>query len=154
MIGISCSSFVQNSFNTTFHVLWNWVPTNVPQQFKMERIRDFFRDVLPVLFIVQVIPDRQAERKVRRVHGQFCLPPGPIFFWRNRLFMKMGKECIVLVCNNRDSDNQCGLNFNRITKIEPRRSLWHRPIRRNAKKSDKEWIPGDDVAKVCSDHFV
>ena len=66
----------------------------------------------------------------------------------------MAKECVVFGCTNRDTDKQLGLKFHRIPKNEPRRALWLKAIRRQDPASGKDWAPGDEGARVCSDHFI
>lgn len=66
----------------------------------------------------------------------------------------MGKECVVFGCANRDTDKQLGLKFHRIPRDEPRRTRWMNVIKRSDPNTGKDWTPGDDGARVCSEHFI
>ena len=66
----------------------------------------------------------------------------------------MGKECIVVGCTNRDTDKQEGLKFHRLPKQEYRRKLWLQAINRKNPSTGEFWIPRDDGARVCSEHFI
>ena len=80
-----------------------------------------------------------------------CRSRSPSLLLHVLLKNTIGKECIVVGCCNRDTDKQLGLTFHRLPKEETRRKLWLNAINRKYTVIPKDWIPGHDGTRVCSE---